>query len=444
MKKRILLVKPPEKTSFNFGTFSLGVLAAAVVNQADVSILDATDYSLEYTVNQIILQKPDILGITAMGLPSIKPVELLIFHFLKRKRKIQNSFPVKIIVGGHGASMAYNNLLRAGADLVVIGEGELTLQQIVKNGIITGAPGTACLVGEKTIVGPKQKLIRPLDLLLPPTRDLMPFPPDGIHLMETSRGCPHDCGFCETTRFYNKLWRPFSPERVVNEVLRLINDYNAWIIHFADDNFAANPDRVIEICQRLKKEQLPALIIASARADDLISRADLIPAMASVNILRISVGVETLEPEISKKINKPITLEEYKEAFRLMRKHGIFSIASFIIGLPGENPEMRQLALDLAIKVAPDSAHFLPFIPFPYLPLTFGQKSCDPSPDDIKDACDLTLQFQNHKTTRQRLLKDMKQGGIRGLLIKAALSKAIVQKPDALTTFGRSGYTCCT
>lgn len=107
MKKKILLVKPPEKASFNFGTFSLGVLAAAVEKQADVSIIDATDYSLEYTVNQIFLQKPDILGITAMGLPSIRPVELLILHFLNRKRKIQNSFPVRIIVGGHGASMAF-------------------------------------------------------------------------------------------------------------------------------------------------------------------------------------------------------------------------------------------------------------------------------------------------------------------------------------------------
>ena len=423
MKKKILLVKPPEKASFNFGTFSLGVLAAAIKNQADVSIIDATDYSLEYTVNQIFLQKPEILGITAMGLPSIRPVELLILHFLNRKRKIQNSFPVKIIIGGHGASMAYNNLLRAGADIVVIGEGELTLQQIIKNGINPGAPGTACLVGEKTIVGPKQKLIRPLDLLLPPARDLMPIPPDGIHLMETSRGCPHDCGFCETTRFYKRLWRPFSPNRVVNEVLRLINDYNAWIIHFADDNFAANPNRVIEICKRLKKEQLPALIMASARADDLISMADIIPAMASANILRISVGVETLEPEISKNIKKNITPEEYKKAFFLMRKHGIFSVASFIIGLPGEKPEMRQRALDLALEVAPDSAHFLPFLPLPNLPIISGQNSFDPNSEDIRDALELTLQFHNHRTTHQRLHKAVKQGGIRALLAQAAFDK---------------------
>jgi anaerobic magnesium-protoporphyrin IX monomethyl ester cyclase len=423
VKKKILLVKPPEKASFNFGTFSLGVLAAAVKNQADVSIIDATDYSLEYTVNQIFLQEPDILGITAMGLPSIKPIELLILHFLNRKRKIKNSFPVKIIVGGHGASMAYNNLLKSGADIVVIGEGELTLQQIVKNGIKPGEPGTACMEGRKIVVGPKQKLIRPLDLLPLPARDMMPLPPDGVHLMETSRGCPHDCGFCETTRFYKKLWRPFSASRVVNEVLRLINDYNAWIIHFADDNFAANPKRVIEICQRLKKEQLPALIMASARADDLISSEDIIPSMASANILRISVGVETLEPEISKNIKKNITREEYKKAFHLMRKHGIFSVASFIIGLPGEKPDMRQRALDLAIEVAPDSAHFLPFLPLPSLPINLSQNLFDPNSEDIRDASELTLQFHKHKTTRQRLHQAVKQGGIRELLAQAVLDK---------------------
>ena len=106
-----------------------------------------------------------------------------------------------------------------------------------------------------------------------------------------------------------------------------------------------------------------------------------------------------------------------------MRKHGIFSVASFIIGLPGEKPEMRQRALDLALEVAPDSAHFLPFLPLPDLPIISGQNSFDPNSEDIRDALELTLQFHNHRTTHKRLHKAVKQGGIRALLAQAAFDK---------------------
>ncbi len=424
MKKKVLLVKPPERSFFNFGTFSLGVLAAAIRDQADVTIFDATDLSMDDAVHTIYSHKPDVLGITVMGLTSVKPTGLLIQHIKKKRGKITHTLKYTLIItGGHGASMAYKPLLKAGAHAIVIGEGELTFQQILADGIRPGNAGTACLDGKRIVVGPKQHLIRPLDSLLPPARDLMPSPPNGIHLMETSRGCPHDCGFCETTLFYGQVWRPNAPDRVIAEVKRLVNEYNAWIVHFADDNFAANPRRVIEICKKLRKIQLPAFILASARADDLISYPDLIPLMASARILRISVGVETLEPEMSRVINKPISIECYKEAFSLMQHHGIFSVASFIIGMPGEKAEMRQRALDLAIEAGPDSAHFLPFLPLPGIPLHSKKGRYDADPEDIKEAYLLTKKFRQHRSVRKRLQDASEQGGIRGLLSRATLNR---------------------
>ncbi|MEI9477832.1 MAG: radical SAM protein, partial [Deltaproteobacteria bacterium] len=295
MRKKVVLVKPPERSYFNFGTFSLGVLASAVRDKADVTILDATDLSTNDTVQTISSFSPHILGITAMGLTSVKPVKLLIEAINRNVEAKSNGLEdTLLIVGGHGASMAYKSLLEAGAHAVVIGEGEVTFQSIVTNGIETGKEGMACMNGNDLVVGSPQTLIRPLDRLGFPARDLMPSPPGVIHLMETSRGCPHSCGFCETTRFYGKTWRPHSPERVATEVNNLVNEYNAWIIHFADDNFAANQHRVIEICKRLKKGQLPAFIMVSARADDIVSNPDMVQEMASARILRVSVGVETL------------------------------------------------------------------------------------------------------------------------------------------------------
>jgi anaerobic magnesium-protoporphyrin IX monomethyl ester cyclase len=423
MKKRVILVKPPEKSYLNFGTFSLGVLAAAIRDLAYVSIIDATNLTLEDTVDKIILHRPELVGITVMGLPSVYPAIALI-EILRKKSKI-NSTKLKlptIIVGGHGASMTVEHLLKNGADAVVIGEGELIFGQILKYGIRTGSPGLACLLNDKIIVGPKQMLIRPLDKLNFPARDLMPPPPNGVFLMETSRGCPHNCGFCETTRFYGQIWRPHSPDRVLAEVRQLVNRYNAWIIHFADDNFIVNRRRLLEICKRLSKIQLPAFIMVSARADDLISSPEIIPAMASARILRVTVGVETLESDLSVIINKPISIEVYREIFKRMREFGIFSVASFIIGLPYETGDMRRRTLDLAIATGSDSVHFLPFLPLPGIPLQSNKGLYDPDPADVRDANVLNHNFRQNKIIHKRLESAVQSGGIRGLLAKATLN----------------------
>jgi radical SAM superfamily enzyme YgiQ (UPF0313 family) len=422
--KNILLVKPPEKSKFNFGTYSLGVLAAVVRDIAGVSIYDATDRDPDEAVDFIMSCKPDIIGVTAMGFPSVKPVGNLISR-IGRKTAASQGKSVMVVAGGHGATMAYAELLKAGADAVVLGEGELTFRSLVREGIQPGSAGIVCMSGRDVVVGPKQQLIQPLDVLQPPARDLMPMPPDGVYLMETSRGCPHSCNFCETTRFYGKTWRPYSPDRVVSEIKRLVDDYEAWIVHFADDNFAANHWRALEICRKLRSIQLPAFIMASARADDLVECPELIPAMAQANILRVSVGVETLDPGSSEIINKKIGIKTYQEAFRRMREHGIFSVASFIIGIPGEKREARSRALELAISSGCDSAHFLPFLPFPGIPLQPDNGAYKTSPQDTRDANRYSSQFMQNEVARLRLREAVAKGGIRGMLADATLRRSL-------------------
>ena len=423
MTDKVALVKPPEVSQFNFGAFSLGVLAAAIRHLAQVSILDATHLSVDEAVHAVWDMEPDWIGITAMGLTSVKPVAAFIQRLRAAAPDGDARRRVTLLAGGHGASMLPAPLLSAGADAVVIGEGEQTLQQILEHGLCPGAPGVACRVDDQVLTGPLQPPLYPLDRLSPPARDLMPPPPDGVHLMETSRGCPHACAFCETTRFYGQRWRPLSPGRVAAEVERLVDDYDAWIIHFADDNFTANPKRVLEICRPLQQGPLPAFIMVSARGDDLVADPRLIPAMAAARILRVTVGVETVEPEMAAKAGKPISLETYREAFTRMREHGIFTVASLIVGLPGETPEMRQRAVEMAVEVGPDSAHFLPFLPLPGVPLAAGRSGFDADPADIQDACALTEAFFHHSTVRARLAKAAANPDVRGMLARATLGR---------------------
>jgi radical SAM superfamily enzyme YgiQ (UPF0313 family) len=425
MQKRIVLVKPPECSIFNFGTFSLGVLAAAVRHLAEVKIIDVTDLSASSAAEAVWSHEPDLIGVTVMGLASVQSCADLLRQLRATGKNVgRRSSSTKFIAGGHGASMLPRLLLEAGADAVVIGEGEMTLSKLLMEGIRPGAPGLACLSEGRVVIGPPQKLISPLDALAPPARELMPPPPDGVHLMETSRGCPHTCTFCETTRFYGKRWRGLSPHRVVKEVRRLVAEYDAWIIHIADDNFTASLPRVFNICEALQKEQfLPAFFMASARGDDLLADPNLLPTLAAARILRLTVGVESLDLPTTSGVGKHIPLETYQEVFKRMRELGMFSVASFIIGLPGEDPQARERSVQMAIEAEPDAAHFLPFQPLPGTPLAAEHGRIDPDPEDVHDANKFTQTFFAHPTIRARLQAAGAQDGIRGILARGALEK---------------------
>ena len=146
--------------------------------------------------------------------------------------------------------------------------------------------------------------------------------------------------------------------------------------------------------------------------------------MAATRILRISVGVETAEPALAGAVGKPIPLESYREAFARLRKQGIFSVASFIVGLPGETAEMRQRAVQLAIEIGPDAARFVPFLPLPGTPLAATRPSSDPDSADVRDAERFTRSFFENTAVHARLIQATCTGGVRGLLARGALQRA--------------------
>jgi radical SAM superfamily enzyme YgiQ (UPF0313 family) len=318
--------------------------------------------------------------------------------------------------------MLPEELLNAGADCVVFGEGELILGDILQDGVSPGMPGTAVLEDNRIVKGPTRPLIFPLDDLKEPARELMAPPRDGIHLMETSRGCPHSCEFCETTRFYGTRWRPQSPRRVLQEVNRLIEQYDAWLIHIVDDNFTANPKRVKEICRALiDDEALPLYFMFFARADDLIKDPELLPLMAKARMLRMTVGIDTLDPDVGEHVKKTIPLEVYREVFERMREVGMFSIGSLIIGLPGETPEAREKAVERLVEAGPDCAQFLPYLPLPGLPRDERHTGYEPHPDDMEDANRFTREYLLHPTVTARLESLVEKGEVQGQFARDTL-----------------------
>jgi anaerobic magnesium-protoporphyrin IX monomethyl ester cyclase len=411
---RVTLVKPPEESVLNFGTFSLAVLAAAVRDICCITIVDATFLDMATAVNKVLETRPDVIGVTTMGLTSVVPAS----QYIRELRKANYYNP--IIVGGHGATMSPRPLLEAGADAVVLGEGEETFRELISKGVSPTVNGLALLSKGTLTKTPSRPLIQDLDVLKEPARDLAGPPPEGVALVETSRGCPYNCIFCEASRFYNNVWRPRSPDIAVRDIQSLV-EQGATIIHIVDDNFTADPRRVLRICELLEKGPLPLFFYFSARSDDLLNLPGLIPALARAHFLRAGIGIETLEPELAHVIGKPISREQHSRAVNTLRKVGIYTMASFITGLPGETEDMRNRCVELAVTVGVDAAQFVPFQPLPGTPLEKG--SGEPESWAEEAAAQYTTDFRRHPAVIAQLLEAAPQTTVRGMLARAALAK---------------------
>jgi anaerobic magnesium-protoporphyrin IX monomethyl ester cyclase len=412
--KRVHLLKPPEKSKFNFGSFSLAVLAAALEDIAEVRITDATAMGRDEAVRQAVMGSPDLVGLTVMGTTSVRPVIDLIQDMRSA------GFSGTVIAGGHGATMFPVAILEGGADAVVLGEGEKTVRDIVRNGISTQVNGI-CFTENGTVVRTAPRaLIDPLDQLRPPARHLIPPPPDGVFLLETSRGCPHGCAFCETTRFYGRRWRARTPELVAHDI-RALADTGAQMIQIADDNFTADPWRAIRICELLSGGPLPLFMIFFARSDDLVRVPELSTHLAAAHFLRVSVGVETMDPALGNVTKKKIPFEKHKKAFSLLADAGIFSIASLIIGLPGETAEMREGYVEKVVELGADAVYFLPFLPLPGTPL--GTNDGEPDPAMVEEAARLTAAFEDHPVVRTRMEALAQESTVRGMLARASIRR---------------------
>lgn len=408
---RVTLIKPPERSRLNFGSFSLAVLAACVRDTANVKILDLTELRIQEAVRAVLETGPDLAGVTTMGLSSVAPAAA----FLKALRNC--GFGGLLIAGGHGASMLPEPLLESGADAVVYGEGELTFRELLSSGISEKVRGIVLLRDGNILRTPPRPLIPSLDRLPQPARDLAAH--KDIVLLETSRGCPHGCIFCETSRFHGRVWRARSPELVVKDVRHLVS--SAAVIQIADDNFMASPKRALRICELLQDGPLPLFFMFSARSDDLVQDPAVIPALAGAHFLRANIGVETVDQNIMQRVQKTIPLDQHRKAFAEMRNAGIYTVASFIVCLPGETEKIRQSCVDAAVELGADSARFIPFQPLPGTPMENERRE----PWCEERAWKMTREFERHHEVIRRLLDASKQPTLRGAFARVSLNRRL-------------------
>jgi radical SAM superfamily enzyme YgiQ (UPF0313 family) len=183
----------------------------------------------------------------------------------------------------------------------------------------------------------------------------------------TSRGCPHNCGFCYNQTFNYRKWRCHSVEHVINEIKKIRDKYEIEGIIFDDDNFFVNEERALHILNRLKKMGISCYYL-DIRIDDITE--GLMRKLVEFDVRSIFVGIESGSNRILRLINKGITKEIIIEKCKIISKFPEINFSpSFIIGLPTETAEeiseTIKLILQISAIVPNTSINVGTYLPYP-------------------------------------------------------------------------------
>lgn len=179
---------------------------------------------------------------------------------------------------------------------------------------------------------------------------------DRFTTMQTSRGCPWSCVFCDVPIFSEGKWRSRSPQHVIDELTHL-QKLGYGSVYFVDDNFLLKPKRIEAICQGINDTGITIRWGCEGRVDSVVQH--LFPAMAKANCRALMFGVESGSQKVLDRLGKRHTLAEIKGAVKNAKRAGIEIVHGFfVVGNPDETVEDMKATFDFASKLRLDTFSF--------------------------------------------------------------------------------------
>ncbi len=342
------------------------VAAAFIAAGAEVKIFDyiVSGYSKEKIERQLNDFQPDVVGAGSVTMNFYEAQKIL------RDVKCINPEILTVMGGPHVSFTAEESLKKyPEIDLILLGEAEETIRELTPvlkdRSKWQNISGIAYRHNDEIVVTGKRHFISDIDALPLPARHLLPvsryralgFPVSMI----TGRGCPNSCIFCLGRKMVGSKIRRRQANNVLEEMEQIIS-LGFERINIADDLFAADKERVKEICAGIRDRNLKFTWSAFARVDTV--DREMLEEMVAAGCDSVSFGVETGNQDMLKTIKKGIKLEQVHNAVKMCKQVGMLAHASFMVGLPGETKETlaqtSKLAKELDIVYG---YHFL--APFP-------------------------------------------------------------------------------
>ena len=288
--------------------------------------------------------------------------------------RLKKSSPgTPIIVGGVFASMNAVHILKDCdyMDCVGVGEGDELIPDYLNN--MDAPDQVAGLVwrnGSEIISNQQRPLVKDLNKFPYPDRTSLPIDYieslpldvpavlslDRFCTIQTSRGCPYNCVYCDIPAFSHRKWRYRSAEHVLGEMQEL-NDAGFHSIYLTDDHFLLNRKRISAICHGIIERKFEFHWGCEGRVDSVA--LDQLPIMSEAGCTLLMYGIESGTQKTLDRLNKRQNLKQIENAIYEAKRHGISRThGSLIIGSPGETEEEILESFRFVARMKLDTFNF--------------------------------------------------------------------------------------
>jgi anaerobic magnesium-protoporphyrin IX monomethyl ester cyclase len=325
----------------------------------DVEVFDSTFSSRKQLFELLQQGPPSVLGVYANLMTRPNAIEIL---------RVARQAGWRTVVGGPEPGAYISEYLAAGADVVVIGEGELTMEELVpalRSGhleTLADIQGIAFRDADGATVRTKSReQIRDLDAQPWPARDSIDgsryvqiwrdYHGQGSVSLITARGCPYHCRWC-SHEVFGKTHRRRKPNAVADELEWLVKQYQPDMAWMADDVFTIHPGWLFEYAAELKRRSLKLPFECISRADRLNPRV--VETLAAMGCFRVWIGSESGSQRILDAMERGVTVEQVRSAVSLCRSHGIQTGMFLMWGYEGEELSDIEATVEHVKKTDPD------------------------------------------------------------------------------------------
>jgi anaerobic magnesium-protoporphyrin IX monomethyl ester cyclase len=328
-------------------------------NGFDVEVFDTTFSSHELLFQHLRTEKPSVLGIYTNLMTRSNVVEII---------NVAREAGWTTVVGGPEPGSYALEYLQSGADFVIFGEGELTMEELLtalRSGTrdsVAKINGLAWLDSDGNLhqTAPRTQIAN-LDAQPWPARDAIDIDRyikswreahgTGSINFITARGCPFRCRWCSNT-VYGQTHRRRNPLLVVDEVEWLLHEYSPEMVWPSDDVFTIHHGWLREYAAEMKRRGLRIPFECISRADRL--GPEMLDLLAELGCFRVWIGSESGSPRILKAMDRGITLDQVQSSVELCRERGIESGLFLMWGYEGEEIEDIEATIKHVSATRPD------------------------------------------------------------------------------------------
>ena len=340
-----------------------------------VELLDAEFGPLPVAeiIARVVESRPNIV---MMGHSGSSTAHLTIAMMAAR---IKGAIPnVKIIYGGVFPTYHWRDVLKecAAIDYIVRGEGEATATLLVKalqsNTALEEIDGIAFRQHGKPFATQPPHMSENLDdyrvgwELIDHSRYSYWGNMRAV-VVQFSRGCPYLCSYCGQRGFWTR-WRHRDPVKFAKELARLHRENGVDLINFADELPTGSRKAWKTFLEALIAENVKLTLVGSTRAGDIVRDADILHLYKQAGVIRFLLGIESYDESTLQNIKKGTTTKDDQEAIRLLRLHGIISMATYVVGFEEETDRDYWQSLKHLLRYDPDQIQLLYVTPHRWTP----------------------------------------------------------------------------